>query len=73
MMPSNFLTVAPAARNMPAGKSDLAAVAESMGNAVAEPMGVDVAEPVGPKHHFRYWRVANERSRVQADTHSGAE
>jgi hypothetical protein len=73
MMPSNFLTVAPAARNMPAGKADLVAVAESMGEAVAEPMGVAVAEPMGPKHHFRYRRVANERSRVQADTHAGAD
>jgi hypothetical protein len=73
MMPSNFLTLAPAARNMPAGKADLVAVAEPMGVEVTEPMGVDVAEPMGPKHHFRYWRVANERSRVQADTHAGAE
>ena len=57
MMPSNFLTVAPAARNMRDGKADLVAV----------------AEPMGPKRHFRHWRVANERSRVQADTHACAE
>jgi len=64
MMPSSFLTLAPAARNMPAGKADLVAVAEPMG---------DVAEPMGPERHLRYWRVANERSRVQADTHAGAD